>query len=627
MAFRGGMDTLHQPGSRMNFLPWIVSVLVGGAIVSMQAIGGGGRPGFLLLVCYLPLFLAGLISLGAVFWEHPHRVPGKACLASALALAGYLVARSCHGGDPGQRVFEILRITAILLVYLITALAMTARGPRALFLGILMGSAFLQALAEIYQFHVDRNWAPLGTMPGLASGGLAGTYASKNHLSWLLCDAALMALAFASSRAFRWVPRAGFLYLFLVLTYGVLISSSRGGMVGLLSGFVAFGILSMVRLASAGDGKGLAWGALGGLLLALVVAASWIALSAHPFLADAFRGLWMDSFREDLWRASIHDLGLSPFWGNGVASFQWAARIMLPWESVLAHNDYLQLLSEYGVVGGCLAAFFLVLHLAKGMSCIVHETDGSKSSLSRTILSGSLCVVMAQLVHSALDFNMHIAANALPAGFFLGILASADRFRGRGRSVRWPGIAALGACCLAIAALVIPVWNDEKTFLATAEEYRTVFLPGGPPLSDPVRRLIPLLERSPANDRYADLGAAILLAGMAGDRGEFPKDPAFATLLARLRATVEHVPNDWYLWTTLSRADGLLRHEEQNRSNYIRAMLGLPLYAYPHQEEALIMEDYGEKTLALHYYRIGLCLTDPRETSSQIRKLEGNHPQ
>lgn len=610
-----------------NILPWIVSALIGITVVLMQAIGGGGRPCFPLLACYLPLVLAGLVSMACMIRAHPHRVPDKECLLSALLLGCYLVARSCHGGDPGQRVFEILRIAAILLVYLITVFAVTASGPRLLFLGIMLGSGFLQALAEMYQFHVDRSWSPLGDLAGfVVPGSSAGTYASKNHLSWLLCDAAVMAVSLGCSRSFRWPVRTGFLYLFFLLSYGVLISSSRGGMVSLFVALSIFAVIFVLKITASRDMKRGAVGLLGLGILTLTLASVWWKLGAHPRLFPAFHRLWMDTFREDLWRAAIHDLGQSPFLGNGVSSFQWSARIMIPWESILAHNDYLQLLSEYGIAGALLLLAALGFHLFRGFAAIIHEDGVDPSSRSQAILTGSFCVVMAQVVHSALDFNMHLAANALPAGFFMGVLASATRVHGDGRALRLPGLAALAAFSLVIIGFLVAIWNGEKVFFQAGKEYQATFLPGGPPLSDSARRLLPLLNHSPDNDRYADLGALILMTSMAGEPGSFPQDSVFWLLQQRLRTTARHVPRDWYLWVALCRASGLLGHEEQGRSDYIRAMLGLPLYAYPHQEEALLLENEGEIAQALHLHRIGLRMTDPRKTLNSVRRLEGALP-
>jgi O-antigen ligase len=73
-----------------------------------------------------------------------------------------------------------------------------------------------------------------------------------------------------------------------------------------------------------------------------------------------------------------------------------------------AHNDYLQLLVEYGVAGAVLAVIFIAIayrrvgHLAK------HWSDSWPHAVSYAALLGTVGI----LVHSLTDFNLQIPANA-----------------------------------------------------------------------------------------------------------------------------------------------------------------------------------------------------------------------
>ena len=74
-----------------------------------------------------------------------------------------------------------------------------------------------------------------------------------------------------------------------------------------------------------------------------------------------------------------------------------------------AHNDYLEALAETGLIGGLCCTWFLgvlILDSLKGM------TELGSSLGSALNLSGLLgcCGI---LVHSLVDFNLHIPANAL----------------------------------------------------------------------------------------------------------------------------------------------------------------------------------------------------------------------
>jgi O-antigen ligase len=73
-----------------------------------------------------------------------------------------------------------------------------------------------------------------------------------------------------------------------------------------------------------------------------------------------------------------------------------------------AHNDYLQLLVETGLAGLGIAIWFLVLVFRQGASKLKNWTQTASGTLTVASLLG--CVGI--LVHSWLDFNLQIPANA-----------------------------------------------------------------------------------------------------------------------------------------------------------------------------------------------------------------------
>jgi hypothetical protein len=96
-----------------------------------------------------------------------------------------------------------------------------------------------------------------------------------------------------------------------------------------------------------------------------------------------------------------------------------------------AHNDYLHLLGEYGAVGGVLFLFFLGAHLHNGWKNF-QRLGPKRVVISNKLLStslalnlGALAAVAAYVVHSFVDFNLHIPANVLLLAFVFGLLANA----------------------------------------------------------------------------------------------------------------------------------------------------------------------------------------------------------
>jgi O-antigen ligase len=115
------------------------------------------------------------------------------------------------------------------------------------------------------------------------------------------------------------------------------------------------------------------------------------------------------AMREDTWRIFLDH----PLLGTGLGTLEM---VFPPYDSLYdgkvvdhAHNDYVEALAETGVVGGLCCVWFLgvvMLHSLKGLEEL-GSSFGSVLNLSGLIACSGI------LVHSLVDFNLHIPANAL----------------------------------------------------------------------------------------------------------------------------------------------------------------------------------------------------------------------
>jgi O-antigen ligase len=73
---------------------------------------------------------------------------------------------------------------------------------------------------------------------------------------------------------------------------------------------------------------------------------------------------YLEQDRIPIWRDTWKMIGNHPWFGQGAGSFQWAFPAYETMEpdrpAVFAHNDYLQMLAECGVVGLGLAVWLLI---------------------------------------------------------------------------------------------------------------------------------------------------------------------------------------------------------------------------------------------------------------------------
>jgi O-antigen ligase len=85
------------------------------------------------------------------------------------------------------------------------------------------------------------------------------------------------------------------------------------------------------------------------------------------------------------------------------------------------HNDYLEALAETGIAGGLCCAWFIGVLLAESLKRLRQLNDSFAGALQ---LSGFVAC-SGFLVHSFVDFNLHIPANAL-LFFLMAHLSTAE---------------------------------------------------------------------------------------------------------------------------------------------------------------------------------------------------------
>jgi O-antigen ligase len=130
--------------------------------------------------------------------------------------------------------------------------------------------------------------------------------------------------------------------------------------------------------------------------------------------------------RAHFWSVTLDIIRAHPFVGTGLGAFgvvytRYDSRNGL-FRLEQAHNDYLQILSDGGVIGAVLGLFFIVALFRMGFAR--RET---RDTFRRGVATGALAGCFAVLVHSFFDFTLHTTSNAL---LFL-VLAALATINGR----------------------------------------------------------------------------------------------------------------------------------------------------------------------------------------------------
>jgi O-antigen ligase len=127
-------------------------------------------------------------------------------------------------------------------------------------------------------------------------------------------------------------------------------------------------------------------------------------------------------------QASIDHAKVDPVFGTGAGTHVYYGRLfrrprLQNADPIHAHNDYLEMLADTGVVGMALFVWMLVGVFRSGFSKVMDRDDEEGRLLTLAALTG----IVGILIHSFIDFNLHIPANA--ALFFVLCAAVAAPFK------------------------------------------------------------------------------------------------------------------------------------------------------------------------------------------------------
>jgi tetratricopeptide (TPR) repeat protein len=262
-------------------------------------------------------------------------------------------------------------------------------------------------------------------------------YINSNHAAWMFAACAVLGLALTIRRNLHTEARLLTGGLSAAALFGLILTISRGGYLAAGAGLsvVLVGSLLSLRVRSVDRFVRMGLSAL--LALALVGVAVFYALKSNAWHDERWarlaEGLAVNA-RLPIWESAIEQFKLSPAFGTGARTFYYYGRRLrveggTQTDHVWAHNDYLDLLAGYGVIGIGLLAVVIAVHLWQPVRSFYRAGERAAGpsvmcSNSSALMLGALAIAAVNLVHSVVDFNMHIPANALIMCWALGILAN-----------------------------------------------------------------------------------------------------------------------------------------------------------------------------------------------------------
>ena len=439
-------------------------------------------PFYLLGAALAALWAAKLLLCRPVSWVwSPLHLPVLGFFA--YALVRYFTTPIEHDAR-----LELLQIGLYTLVYFVAACNFYRPRQRTAIVWVLLILAQVEAIYGFWQFGMKSDAVLWFLRPVQYRGRASGTYICPNHLAGLLEIVFLLVLArFLANRTPSRSLQTNFLlklveiYVAVFVLAGLYATQSRGGWLATGVGVVA-GLFWIWRA------KALPPRAID-IALGLIVVLAAIGFSL-PVVRERLQPLfsinmdytfdyavvdWKDSSlggRSSLNAATSGIVRDHQLWGSGPGSWRWLypqyRQPTVQDQPRYAHDDVLQLLADYGAAG-----FLLVL---AALGCffwqITRFTRPDEPAEQRAFLIGSATAVTAILIHSFVDFNLHIPANAFLVATLFGLTAAisdGDRpFRRREVNTRRRIVLGAGLLVLAIVLALVSVLCCQTARLVTA---------------------------------------------------------------------------------------------------------------------------------------------------------------
>jgi O-antigen ligase len=384
-------------------------------------------------------YIMGLTTLVMLVWTvrlwiapRPRLLWPPICWA-VLGFALYAIARYLTADIEYVARQELLHILVYTFVFLAIVNNLQRQETTQIISFTLVFLAMAISFYALYQFLTgsDRVWTFIKPYHHRGSG----TYICPNHLGGFLELLLPLGLAYTLTGRVKPVTRILLGYASLAILAGIAATVSRGSWISTGITLAFFFLVLMFQRHYR----------LPALALFIVIAAacayafpkSYFAQKRFNQILDD-KGAIDDDMRFALWKPAARMWQDHVWWGVGPAHFNSRFRAYRPEGIQLSpdrtHNDYLNTLTDYGLVGGALvvcALGLLVFGIAKTWRSVrLGSGDlGAKPGRNKfAFMLGASLGLIALLFHSLVDFNMHIPANALLAIALMALLASHIRF-------------------------------------------------------------------------------------------------------------------------------------------------------------------------------------------------------
>jgi O-antigen ligase len=380
--------------------PWSIFVVETGSVVlaliwlAKQSIDGEidilWNPLFLPMAAFGVLILLQLVLRISLY---PHDTISGAMLYCAYGMLCFLVTQTLLRSSQARRIAVIL----------------AAYGATLAALALLQG---ISPNGKIFWLRTPR-----------MGGWIYGSYVNHNHYAGLMELLVPIPLIIALSRMAHNKLRVAAGIAAAIMVGTIFLSGSRGGMIAIFVELIVLAAVLFRQKRSIRIAIGV--GAFAVVLISLLVWLGGKELSVRvSSISKETRTEITGGMRLSIDRDTFQMFRQRPLFGWGLGTFPTVYPQFRSFYTNFfvneAHNDYLQLLAEMGVVGFGIMIWFLIVLFRR----VRRKVGNWTSNLSGAVTLGCTLGVTGILIHSLVDFNLQIPANAALFYVFCTIAAS-----------------------------------------------------------------------------------------------------------------------------------------------------------------------------------------------------------
>lgn len=260
-----------------------------------------------------------------------------------------------------------------------------------------------------------------------------GQFVNRNHFALLMemsLGPALGLALCASGRAAFW----SYVATVLIICVALVLANSRGGIISMLVqvaffSWTWFGSLQRASLTWSPYGHHRFWRMSEALARRVVLTIFFLGIASVTVLwlggepvrrrLEQMPREFMQRTKEnssprrlEIWAATGNLIADHPVLGSGLGAYHTAISDYFPtshyWPPERAHNEYLELLAGGGIIGAVLGGWFVFIVISESRRRLYDSNP-----LRRSICLGALVGLVGVVIHSLVDFGLHVTVNAV----------------------------------------------------------------------------------------------------------------------------------------------------------------------------------------------------------------------